>query len=95
MPDSLGLFVAFRIANVDSVALPEPTPGKPAMVCLPAEQWHHEAHLPIKSAADLLMVYELEPTASSEKATTIDQFGLNGLTAEEKRYVYVKARRSN
>ncbi|QDV46699.1 hypothetical protein Enr13x_66080 [Stieleria neptunia] len=90
VPESLDHFIAFRIANVDSVALPEPTPGKPVMVCVPAQQWHHEEHVAIKSAATVLMVYEVEAKASEGKVTTIDPLGLNGLTTGQKTSVYVE-----
>lgn len=93
IPDTLDHYLAFRIADVDSLALPEPTPGKPAYVCLPAQQWHHAEHVEIKSENDLLMVYEIEPATANAKVTTIDPFGLNTLTAGEKRFVYVSARR--
>ncbi|PAY16974.1 hypothetical protein CKO51_24130 [Rhodopirellula sp. SM50] len=93
IPESLNHFLAFRIANVDSLALPEPTPGKPAFVCLPVQQWHHEEHVPIKSAATVLMVYEVKAKASEGKVTTIDPFGLNGLETGQKTYVYVEGKR--
>jgi len=92
-PEGLNHFIAFRIENVDSVTLPEPTPGKPAFVCVPAEEWHHADHFPIKAASTLLMVYEAASKRLDAKVTTIDQFGLNGLTTEAKRFVYVRATR--
>ena len=95
IPADLDLFIAFRIADVDSVALPEPTPGRPAFVCLPAEQWHHAEHLAIKSNSRLLMVYEVEEAESGAKVTTIDQFGLNAMAVGKERYVYVHAKRAN
>lgn len=93
VPANLNNFVAFRIVNVDSVALPEPTPGKPVFVCMPAEQWHHAEHLAIKDPRSLLMVYAVDEQASGTKATTIDQFGLNGMTFGKKQYAYVAAKR--
>ncbi|WP_372895776.1 hypothetical protein, partial [Stieleria sp.] len=106
IPDSLNHFIAFRIANVDSLALPQPppgsqpppgnqpTPGKPAFVCLPVQQWHHEEHVAIKSAATVLMVYEVEAKASEGKVTTIDPFGLNVLKTGQNTYVYVEGKRA-
>lgn len=93
IPEELNHFIAFRIANVDSVTMPEPTPGKPAFVCVPAEEWHHADHVPIKTAKKLFMVYEVESQPSEGKVTTIDQFGLNGLTTGTKQFVYVPAER--
>lgn len=93
VPANLNHFVAFRIANVESVALPEPTPGKPVFVCLPAEQWHHDEHVKIKDPSALLMVYAVDEQVSGTKATTIDQFGLNGMTFGKKQYVSVAAKR--
>jgi hypothetical protein len=93
IPEDLDHYVAFQIVDVDSVMLPEPTPGKPAFVCVPAEQFHHADHVPIKAASVLLMVYEVEPKTTDGKITTIDQFGLNALRAKETRFVYGNAKR--
>ncbi|WP_182868419.1 DUF7450 family protein [Rhodopirellula sp. JC639] len=93
VPESLGHFIAFEIIDVDSLALPEPTPGKPALVCVPAEEWHHEEHVPIKSASSYLMVYAVEASAVDGSVTTIDSFGLNQLAVEILEFVYVTARR--
>ncbi|MCS7470685.1 hypothetical protein NZK35_28875 [Stieleria sp. ICT_E10.1] len=90
--ESLDHFIAFRIANVDSLALPEPTPGKPAFVCLPAQQWHHEEHVAIKSPSKVLMVYEVEAKVSEGKVTTIDPFGLNSLKTGQKTFVYAEGK---
>jgi hypothetical protein len=91
IPENLNHFIAFRIANVDSVELPEPTPGKPAFVCVPAEEWHHADHSPIKAATKWFMVYEVDSQPSARKVTAIDQFGLNGLTAGKTQFIYVNA----
>ncbi|MDV6034296.1 MAG: hypothetical protein F9B45_30215 [Phycisphaera sp. RhM] len=92
IPESLNHFIAFRIANVDSLALPQPQPGKPAFVCLPAQQWHHEEHVAIKSAETVLMVYEVGSKVSEGKVTTIDPFGLNVLKTGQKTYVYAEGK---
>ena len=92
IPENLNHFIAFRIIDVDSVELPEPTPGKPAFVCVPAEEWHHADHSPIKSEKTWFMVYETQAQPAAAKVTTIDQFGLNALTIDEKQFVYVPAK---
>ncbi|QEG02067.1 hypothetical protein Mal15_61500 [Stieleria maiorica] len=93
VPESLDHFIAFEIVDVDSLALPEPTPGKPAFVCVPAEEWHHEEHVPIKSASSFLMVYAVEASSVDGRVTTIDSFGLNQLTVTSKEFVAVAASR--
>lgn len=97
IPESLDLFIAFKINNVDSVELPNPTPGKPLYVCVPAEEWHHADHFAIKKPENFLMVYELEAsdpkTADAETRTAIiDQFGLNPLAIKSKGMLYVPAK---
>lgn len=91
IPETLDHFIAFKIINPESVELPEPTPGKPAYVCIPAEEWHHAEHFPIKRPGTLLMVYALETSPANSKTTIIDQFGLNKLTMQSKDMVYVPA----
>ena len=92
IPEDLNHFIAFAIENPDDWTVSKAVPGKPAFVCVPAEEWHHEENYPIKSASTYLMVYEAEGDAETPKATTIDQFGINALATAKKQYVYVIAK---
>lgn len=91
IPDNLNLYIAFKIRNADSVELPEPTPGKPIYVCVPAEEWHHADHFQIKAPEQFLMVYAIDAVDVSSKTTIIDQFGLNPLAIKSKDMVCVPA----
>lgn len=92
IPENLNHFIAFAIENADDLKVSKAVPGKPAFLCVPAEEWHHEENFPIKSPATYLMVYEAEGSPESPKATTIDQFGINALATAKKQYVYVIAK---
>ncbi|MEL6106457.1 MAG: hypothetical protein AAFU85_10485 [Planctomycetota bacterium] len=88
VPESLNHFIAFEIADPESLALPEPTPGRPRYICLPAEEWHHEEHFPVKDSTACLMVYEAPEADDSPRVSVIDQFGLNKLSTAKKRLIY-------
>ena len=92
VPETLNLFIAFEIADPESLELPEPVPGKPRYLCLPAEEWHHEEHFEIKDKTACLMVYESVGSMGMPRMTTIDQFGLNKLTVSEPKWICVPAR---
>ena len=93
IPPTLNRFLAFQIQQLDPAAPIDALPGKPAFVCLPAEEWHHDDHYPIKTDAKLLMVYETKPQTVDPEATVIDSFGLNRLTIGGQRFLYVTAKR--
>lgn len=92
VPESLNHFLAFEIADPESLALPEPVPGKPRYVCVPAEEWHHEEHFPIKDPTACLMVYEADSESDIERVSTIDQFGINKLDVKRPGWICVPGR---
>lgn len=67
------------------------TVTKPAFLCLPTDEWHHEEHFPIQNKDGCLMIYELLPTSQTSNITTIDQFGLNKLETNSRQYVLTPA----
>ncbi len=94
IPATLNHFKLYRIANLAALKVSEKAPGRLAYVGVPAEEWHHSEHYPIKSPKTFLMVYEWDAEVVDGNVTTIDQFGLNSLTKSSKRYVYVLAKES-
>lgn len=58
---------------------------------MPAEEWHHAEHFPIKDAQSYLLVYELMPHDQQLTVNTIDQFGLNTLEVSRSKWLCVPA----
>ena len=65
---------------------------KPAFMCVPAQEWHHHEHFPVTNKDGCLLVYELLPKSQTGNITTIDQFGLNKLEANSRRYLLAPAK---
>jgi hypothetical protein len=99
--DRLSYFKAYRIVSGEPINKevkltntlgPETrTAVRPALLCVPAEQWHHAEHSPIKRAKHCLVVYELQVCEHSATISTLDQFGLNELDVESSVWLCVPA----
>ena len=64
---------------------------KATFLCVPVEQWHHDANFPVKNPKACLLVYETLPHQCSVSITTLDLFGLNGLKANSGKWICVPA----
>jgi hypothetical protein len=99
--ETLGYFKAYKIVNAlrsiekvqlrDSFARQHRQLTQPAFLCVPVSHWHHAQHSPVKNQEGCLIVYELLPEEISLHLTTIDQFGLNKLTATSSQWLAVHA----
>jgi hypothetical protein len=99
--DRMNHFKAYRILDdhsVDSKLVFKDSLGPAARqalkithLCVPAEEWHHDEHFPIRDADACLLVYHLEPCDVETKASIVDQFGLNELKVSSSAYLAVPA----
>ena len=101
-PANLSRFVACPI--VDGEALPgeildlqqeSVTLEEPVYILIPAEEWHHDDHYPVKDSKSCWVVYEVEPKTSEGTLSTLDEMGLNSLELDERKYVCLPARWSS
>lgn len=60
---------------------------KPAFVCLPVEESHHENSYPIHSADRCIVLYQAGEIEVDRKLSTIDQFGLHTMKATASRLI--------
>jgi hypothetical protein len=100
LPEGLNYMIAYRVVDAPPADPPATSPGgprasrvagRPAYLCLPVEEWHHDEHFPVQDARTCLIVYETEPQAAESRISTIDQFGLNELTATSRAWSCVSA----
>lgn len=101
-PANLSRFVACPI--VDGQALPGETLDleqetvalrEPVYILIPAEEWHHDDHYPVKDSKSCWVVYAVEPKAGEGTLSTLDEMGLNSLELGERKYVCLPARWSS
>lgn len=100
VPEGLDHYKAYRIVDAPSqqleVELTGPSEtvkrmlGKPTLLCVPTEEWHHDEYFPATHPSGCFVVYELDSRASSEKFAFIDQFGLNQLSPNSSRWLCVR-----
>lgn len=60
---------------------------KPAYICLPVEESHHEDRYPIHSADQCIVLYQANDINVIRKLSTIDQFGLHTMNATASRLI--------
>jgi hypothetical protein len=98
-PANLSRFVACPI--VEGQALPGETLDlqeesvtlqEPAYILIPAEEWHHDDHYPVKDSKSCWVVYAVEPKTSEGTLSTLDEMGLNSLELGDRKYVCLPAR---
>ena len=90
-PVSLNNFVAFRVAaqHISISKLVEKPAGlanveEALYLCLPAEEWHHEEHFPIKMPSRGFIIVSGPQSTGPNKLTMLDQFGLNEVMAKSR-----------
>lgn len=101
IPNGLDHFKAYRILNAParemdvtltgSLGPAKRRIGKPAFLCIAAEEWHHDEFFPATHRRTGFVVYELEPQPQKAKITLIDQFGLNQVATETSCWLAVTA----
>jgi len=62
---------------------------KPAFVCLPVEESHHENSYPIHSADQCIVIYLADEINVTRKLSTIDQFGLHSMNSTASRLIAI------
>ena len=101
VPEGLDLYKAYRIVKADAVDLKldlvgsvgarRVAVGKPVLLCLPTDQWHHDETVLVSHPNDCFVVYELKEQSVTPTFSTIDQFGINELKASKIRWLCVRA----
>lgn len=101
IPDGLDHFKAYRILNAparemdvtltESLGPAKRRVGKPAFLCIAAEEWHHDEYFPATHRRTGFVVYELDPQQQNGNITLIDQFGLNQVASSTSRWLAVTA----
>ena len=100
VPVGLDHYKAYRIVDAPALELEveikgsvgdgKRTVGRPVLLCVPAEEWHHEEYFPVTHPSGCFVVYELDASELSEQYSFIDQFGLNQLGASTSRWLCVR-----
>ena len=85
IPEWLGLFKAYEITSSEFSS--EVKFGKPVLLCVPTQQWHHEEHTPIPGKGRAFVVYASESRKADGRVSIIDQFGLNRLSTKSVRWL--------
>lgn len=94
-PERLSHFVAYSIVGGGSETTPTAPASdlsRPAFVCIPAEEWHHDEHFPVRDPLGCWVVYETTGTSGAREMATLDQFGLNRLELRESKWLCLPAR---
>ena len=101
VPDGLDHYKAYRIVDAPSldqeVTLTDISGprkrrlGKPLFVCLPVREWHHDEFFAASHPNDCFVVYQLDERSHDATFSTLDQFGLNELRAQARRWLCVRA----
>ena len=63
--------------------------GKPIYCCIPAKEWHHDETIEISHAKSCFVIYELDLPADKSAVGILDQFGLNRLQTNGKKWLCV------
>ena len=100
VPVGLDHYKAYRIVDAPALELEveikgsvgdgKRTVGRPVLLCVPAEEWHHAEYFPATHPSGCFVVYELDASELSEQYSFIDQFGLNQLGASASRWLCVR-----
>ncbi|MEM6474467.1 MAG: hypothetical protein AAF802_33350, partial [Planctomycetota bacterium] len=85
VPEQLNHFLVY--------AASDPSSDVQSFLAVPAEEWHHDEHFPIKSRDAWLMITPTKSGAVSESdRSVLDQFGLNKLSGDGVRYQVQRVR---
>ena len=101
IPDGLDIYKAYKIHDGKSVDLKldvesslgsgKVSVGRPAYLCMPAEEWHHDETFAVTHPNDCFVVYEIDEQPAVSTFNTIDQFGINELKGASLRWICVRA----
>jgi hypothetical protein len=101
LSDRLSHFKAYRIVDdppklatlklKGAMGSGQRTTSKAILLCVPAEERHHEEQYAVKNAEDCFVVYELAAVQLDGAVTSLDQFGLNRLNLQTSSWICVPA----
>ena len=101
VPEGLGQYVAYRVVGhsdenrklqlTTKTGPQEVTLNTPVFLCLPVEEWHHDAYFPLTDSTSCWIVYQISPVEHADTISTLDQFGLNTLTLDSAEWLCVPA----